>query len=107
MSNHKPHLRHSEEYITLIKERSKSKWSLLALMLTVYYGFILTIAFDPALLGTKIGESDTSYGIVVGLGVMLFSFLIMCIYVRKANQVLDPLSKKLRENAVLNGIGAE
>ncbi len=107
MSDHTPHLRHSEEYITLIKERSKSKWSLLFLMLLVYYGFILMIAFDPKMLGVKIGESHTSYGIVVGLGVMFFSFLIMCIYVRKANQVFDPLTKKLRENASSSGMGAE
>ena len=76
-------------------------------MLVVYYGFILMIAFDPSLLATKIGDSHTSYGIVVGLGVMFFSFLITCTYVHKANQVLDPLTKKLRDSASSNGTGAE
>jgi uncharacterized membrane protein (DUF485 family) len=107
MSDHPSHLRHSAEYKTLIKERSKSKWSLLALMLIVYYGFILMIAFDPTLLGTKVGDSHTSYGIIAGLSVMFFSFFIMCLYVRKANKVFDPLTKKLRENAISSGMGAE
>ena len=92
-------LRNSEEYKTLISKRSKSKWSLAALMLMAYYGFVMVIAFEPEIFAKKIGEGHTTLGIVVGLGVILFSFLITGLYVHKANKVLEPLTEKLHGKA--------
>lgn len=95
-------LKESEEYKELIATRSKSKWFLAILMLVVYYGFVMVIAFHDNfgnIFAQKIGDGHTSVGIVVGLGVILFSFLITGIYVRKANKVLEPLTKKLHERA--------
>lgn len=99
MSNKIEELRNSEEYKTLIATRSKNKWFLATLMLIVYYGFVLVIAFWPDLFAYKIGIGHTSLGIATGLGVILFSFVITGIYVRLANNVLDPLTKKLQEKA--------
>lgn len=92
-------LRESEAYKSLISLRSKSKWSLAALMLVVYYGFILIIAFEPEIFATKVGDGHTSLGIVVGLGVILFSFLITGFYVRKANKVFEPLTHEIHKMA--------
>lgn len=92
-------LRNSDEFKELIATRSKSKWFLAALMLFVYYGFVLVIAFKPEIFAAKIGSGHTTLGIAVGLGVILFSFVITGIYVRKANRVLEPLTKKLHERA--------
>ncbi len=92
-------LRNSDEFKELIATRSKSKWFLAALMLFVYYGFVLVIAFKPEIFAAKIDSGHTTLGIAVGLGVILFSFVITGIYVRKANRVLEPLTKKLHERA--------
>lgn len=87
-------LKDSEEYKTLIAERGKSKWTLAVAMWVVYYGFILVIAFAPDIFAIKIGD-HTSLGIAIGLGVILFSFFVTGIYVKKANKVLEPLTEKL------------
>lgn len=92
-------IKNSEEYKTLISERSKSKYFLSVLMLVVYYGFVLIIAFNPEFFATKIGMGHASLGIAVGLFVILFSFVITGIYVQKANKVLEPLTAKLHEKA--------
>ena len=92
-------LRETDAYKNLIHERSKSKWFLAALMLIVYYGFILIIAFAPHIFAIPISSGVTSLGILSGLGIILFSFVITGIYVRKANNVLEPLTEQLHIEA--------
>lgn len=92
-------LQESEEYKELIAKRSQIKWPLAFLMLLVYYGFILIIAFAPDLFALKVGDGHTSVGIAIGLGVIIFSFIITGIYVQKANKILEPLTDKLHEKA--------
>ena len=99
MNEHIKELKNSEEYKELVATRSQSKWFLASLMMIVYYGFVMIIAFNPEFFAQKVGEGHTSLGIVVGLGVILFSFLITGIYVQKANRVLEPLTHKLHEKA--------
>jgi len=89
----------SPEYQELIKARSKSKWTLAVVMLVVYYGFIMVIAFAPEIFAQSVGGGHMSVGILVGLIVIFFSFVITGIYVHKANTVFEPLSKKLHEAA--------
>ena len=90
-------LQHLPEYKELIATRSRIVWPLAALMLLVYYAYILVIAFKPELFATRIGEGHTTLGIVIGLGLIFFSFLLTGIYVHKANSKLEPLTKKLLE----------
>ena len=92
-------LRNSEEYQQLVTIRSKSKWFLAAIMMLIYYGFVMIIAFAPEVFAAKVGSGHMSVGIVVGLFVIFVSFLITGIYVNKANKVLEPLTKKLHEKA--------
>lgn len=98
--NEKLHnLKETEEYQELISSRSKSKWSLSFLMLVVYYGFIMVIAFVPDIFALKVGSGYTSLGIVVGLAVIIFSFVITGLYVHKANRDFEPLTEKLHKKA--------
>lgn len=92
-------LRHTDEYKALVAARSKIAWPLTFLMLGVYYAYILVIAFAPDVFAQKIGEGHTTVGIVVGLGVILFSFVLTGIYVHKANTVLEPMTEELHKKA--------
>lgn len=89
----------SADYQTLIKERSKIVWPLSWLMLIVYFAYILVIAFAPDLFGAKTGDGHMTYGMVIGLGVILFSFVLTGIYVHIANTKLEPLAKKILDEA--------
>lgn len=74
----------------MVQRRSKLAWKLSALMLAIYFGFILMIAFAPALLGTPIGEGVTTIGIPIGVLVILSAFVLTGWYVHRANADFDP-----------------
>ena len=81
----------------LVQARSTLGWSLTAIMLIVYFGFILMIAFDKGRLATVVVGSVTSLGLVIGMGVLLSAFVLVAIYVLVANTKFDEMARALRE----------
>ena len=79
---------------TLVRERNRYAWTLTGLMLLVYFGFIGLIAFDKALLATKLGGT-ASLGFYMGMFVIVFAFILTGIYVARANTRFDRLSAEL------------
>lgn len=61
---------------------------LTTLILTIYFGFILVLAFRRELLALKVGEHLT-LGVPVGLAVILSACVLTGIYVVWANSVYD------------------
>lgn len=88
-------LRHPK-FQTLVSSRNKFAWTLSLLMLFVYLGFILLVAFDKPLLAQKLGGGAISLGMVPGLGVILSAFVLTGIYVVWANGRFDDLTEQLR-----------
>jgi uncharacterized membrane protein (DUF485 family) len=62
-----------------------------------YFGFVLLIAFDKALLARPIGRGVTSLGIPLGLAVILLAVLLTGVYVGRANRDFDAVTAALRE----------
>jgi uncharacterized membrane protein (DUF485 family) len=81
----------------LVHERTRFAWALTALMLIVYFGFIGLIAFDKALLATKVGGT-ASLGLFLGVGVILFAFVLTGLYVMRANSRYDALAADLKRS---------
>ncbi|MBC7686194.1 MAG: DUF485 domain-containing protein [Bdellovibrionales bacterium] len=79
-------------YIQLVQDRTRFGWILAVLMLIVYYGFILLIAFNKEALSIPIGNGATTTGIPIGLFVIIFTVIITGIYVRHANGKYDDLT---------------
>ncbi|MGE7414440.1 DUF485 domain-containing protein [Methylobacterium tarhaniae] len=80
-------------------ERSCLGRALATAMAGAYFAYILTIAFRPGLLGQPIAEGAvTTWGIVVGAGLLALGFVLTAIYVAVANTRLDALSDRLRED---------
>ncbi len=93
-------LRHSDDYKELVATRTKYSWRLAGLMLIVYYAYILVIAFKPDLFAIPIAkDAHTTVGMAIGLGVILFSFVLTGYYVHIANTKLEHLVKKLNQQA--------
>ena len=61
---------------------------LTAVMIAIYFGFILLIAFDKPLLGRKL-RPGLSLGILLGAVVIVSSWLLTWVYVRWANTHYD------------------
>jgi uncharacterized membrane protein (DUF485 family) len=89
------------KYRELQHKRSRFGWTLTVLMLVVYYGFILLVAFGKPFLSRPISEGvTTTIGIPIGIGVILFTVLITGLYVRRANSEFDDLTDQVVRGAI-------
>ena len=84
----------TEERPIAVSERTRFGWILTGAMLVIYFGFIGLIAFDKALLATKVGGT-ASLGFYMGMFVIVFAFILTGIYVARANTRYDRLSAEL------------
>lgn len=93
------HLRvlRSAQFQELVRRRSGFAWTLSAIMLAIYFGFIALVAFAKPLLAVKVGGGVTSVGIVLGVVVIVSAFVLTGIYVRRANSEFDRLTARLKE----------
>ncbi|MET3493356.1 DUF485 domain-containing protein [Variovorax boronicumulans] len=80
------------QYKQLRRRRDRFGWTLAVLMLVVYYGFVLLVAFDKEFLARRIGDGVMTLGMPVGFGVIVFTVAITGYYVRRANAEFDTLS---------------
>ena len=91
----------SPVYHTLIRERGRLGWALTGVMLAVYFGFILLVAFGREFLARPIAGSTVTLGIPIGIGIIVTGILLTGIYVRSANRRFDPLERQIRGEAEL------
>ncbi len=80
----------------LVRSRSTFAWTLSILMLIVYQAFILLVAYMPGFLAKPLYEgSVATIGIPIGLGVIVFAFIVTGIYVSRANSHYDEMTRDL------------
>lgn len=92
------HLTSSPTFRRLCFERNLAGMSLAGLMAIAYFAFILTVAFRPGMLGTPIHQGSViSWGVLVGVGILCFGFLLTAIYVVFANIRLDSLTERFEK----------
>lgn len=85
----------SPRFQELVRQRTRFAWTLTIVMLVIYFGFILLVAFAKPLLAMKIGGGVTSLGLLLGLGVIIAAFVLTGIYVYRANSEFDELTRNL------------
>lgn len=85
------------QYHQLVKERSGLAWKLSIAMLVVYYGYILLLAFDPSFFTQIVSGQYVSIGFPVGVGIIIFAFLLTGYYVKKANSDFDELTAQIKK----------
>ncbi len=83
---------------SLVRERSSFGWTLTIVMLVIYYGFILLVAFGKGFLAIKIGGGVTSLGVVIALLVIISAFVLTGVYTFRANGRYDDLAEQLRKD---------
>lgn len=88
---------HDPLFQELVSERRRFAWTLSAITLVVYLGFILLLAFAHNLMATPVFGGPTSLGIVLGIAVIIFAFAITGVYVVRANSRYDELTDQLRK----------
>jgi len=88
------------KYVELKAKRTRFGGWLTVLMMVVYYGFILLVAFNKPLLATRMGDGVMTLGIPIGFGVIVFTILITAFYVKRANAEFDTLSDAVAKAAL-------
>ncbi|HYN79194.1 MAG TPA: DUF485 domain-containing protein [Lamprocystis sp. (in: g-proteobacteria)] len=86
-------------YAELVSKRKTFAWTLTAAMFIIYYGFILTVAFNKQVLAVPLWSGSVmTVGIPVGIAVIVSAFILTGIYVYRANGEFDSLTKAIRED---------
>jgi uncharacterized membrane protein (DUF485 family) len=86
---------HTSDLAQLSRSRWKIALTLSAFVVVVYFGFVLLVAFDKALVATLIAPG-LSLGILLGALVILAAWISTWFYVRWANDVFDRRVAQLR-----------
>lgn len=87
-------------YQKLRAKRNRLGWTLTLLMMIVYYGFIVLVAFDKPFLAQRLGEGVMTLGIPIGFGVIVFTIVITYYYVQRANAEFDSLTDAIAKAAL-------
>ena len=85
------------KYHELVSKRSSFAIKLAIFMLVVYYGFILTIAFNKELFAKKIGETMT-VAFPIAFGIIVIAFLTTLVYVVRANGEFEDLTNDIKND---------
>ena len=93
-------IKSNPNYLKLVASRSSFGWTLTWIMMVVYYGFIMLIAFNKELLATRMGAGVITWGMPIGLFVIVFTVIITGIYVRRANDAYDKLTAQIRKEVL-------
>lgn len=90
-------IKRDPDFVTLVHKRSRFAWLLTFLMLFIYFGFVMVVAFAPKSLGVPLSDGVTTIGIPLGLFVIFSAFILTGTYVRRANSEFDALTKAIAE----------
>src|SRR3954452_8521387 len=88
-------IRSHPKFRQLVEQRGRLASTLSIVMLVIYFGFILLVAYAPGFLGAPIGSGVTTIGIPLGLLVIISAFVLTGIYVAKANSEFDRLNAEI------------
>ena len=85
----------------LEKKRGIFSWSLTIVILICYFSFIMVIAFFPHIFAQTISVNSTiTWGIPIGLLVIVISFLLTGLYVYRANSEFDLISQEIIDHHI-------
>ena len=87
-------------YQKLVATRTRYGWLLTWSVMIVYYGFTLLNSFAKDFMSSRFGgEGVMSWGVPIGLFVILFTIAVTGIYVRRANNEFDALTEAIQKKA--------
>lgn len=94
-------IRRNPKFDELVARRSRFAWTLSAIVLGIYFTFIMVVAFNPKLLATPIASgATTTVAIPIGVGMVLLFWLLTGVYIRRANRDFDVLNSEIVKEAM-------
>ncbi|ALD02443.1 hypothetical protein AMQ28_08775 [Acinetobacter sp. TTH0-4] len=77
----------------MVSKKSALSWTLTGIMLFVYVGFMLLVGYNKEFLMSSFSGGVTTWGIPLGLSIIVLSFVLCGVYSYVANKILDPLTQ--------------
>nr|WP_269471084.1 DUF485 domain-containing protein [Neisseria animalis] len=85
-------------------QKSVIGWVFSAIIFLVYVSFIWVIGTNPQLFATKVNpDGVTTWGIYIGVFVIVFSFVMTAVYVWIANSRFDNMTKAVVDEVMDGG----
>lgn len=88
-------IRKNPKFQELVSKRERLAWTLTGVVLVLFFGLFLTVAFNPAILAVKIGSGYVTTGLIIGLAQFVFFWVLTAVYVKRANSDFDALTEEL------------
>jgi uncharacterized membrane protein (DUF485 family) len=94
------HIIANPEFHALRKRRSRFSWTLLSIVLGSYYAFIFVVAFKPSALAVPLHSGTViTWGIPVGLSIIMLCIALTAFFVSRANNTFDPATRSIIDAA--------
>lgn len=93
-------VRANPKFQELRARRSRFAWTLAAVVLGTYYGFMMIVAFAPTVLATKIGAGWTlSIGYPIVAAIIVGAWILTGLYIRRANGEFEDMVRQISKEA--------
>jgi len=93
-------MRANPKFQELVTRRGRFAWTLAFIVLSMFYGFVLVVAFKPAILGRPVAQgSMLTIGVAVEFFMFVFFWVLTAVYVRRANSEFDALTQDIIRDA--------
>lgn len=80
--------------------RSRFAWTLAAIVLGVYYGFMMVVAFAPSTFAAKVASGWTlSIGYPIVATIIIGAWLLTGLYIRRANGEFEEITRQIAKEA--------
>ncbi|MFW1752758.1 DUF485 domain-containing protein [Acinetobacter wanghuae] len=80
------------KFKAMVQKKRNLSWTLTIIMLVVYVGFMLLVGYNKEFLLSSVSGGVTTWGIPLGLGIIVLSFVLCWVYSYIANNTLDQLN---------------
>lgn len=89
-------IRKNPKFAQLCQERGRFSLILSLIVLIPYYTFMMMVAFNPAFFADKFGDSTIlTIGWPIGAVIIIGSWLLTGIYIRRANGAFEDLNEEI------------
>ena len=88
-------IQQNPKFKELVSKRERLAWTLTGIVLVLFFGLFMCVAFYPSVLSIRLGDSYVTTGLLIGLSQFVFFWLLTAVYVRRANSEFDALTDQL------------
>lgn len=93
-------MRANPKFRELVTQRGRFAWTLSIVVLVMFYGYVMMVAFSPATIGQPVAPGSMwTVGVVAELFMFVFFWLLTAFYVRRANTHYDQLTDEIVKQA--------